>query len=123
VTVDIGAMVQEYFGYWNAQQRDQWLDCLDHDVRHEEPVGAEPRYGWEPFAEMFDVVAEQFDEWPRVEFQDLIACGRECAVRFTTTGVRNGETVSSTVIEIWSASETGKLGGVRVFVAPTLGLL
>jgi hypothetical protein len=44
-------------------------------------------------------------------------------VRFTTTGVRNGETVSSTVIEIWSASEAGKLGGVRVFVEPTLGLV
>ena len=114
-------LVQEYFGFWNAQQRNRWVECLDHDVRHEEPVDASLRAG----AVRRDVRRRRraVRRVSPVELQDVIACGRECAVRFTTTGVRDGGTVSSTVIETWSASEAGKLDGVRVFVVLTLRLV
>ena len=121
--VDVEETLERYIGLWNERRRDEWLACLDDRVSHEEPVGAPVRIGREPFAEMFDLVSERFDEWPVIEIQDLIACGHECAVRFTSTGVRRGETVSTTVIEIWHVSEQGKLDGVRVFVVPSLGLL
>ena len=121
--VDAGAILERYIELWNRQRRGEWLACLDDRVSHEEPVGATVRYGRDPFAEMFDLVAERFDAWPVIEIQDLIACGHECAVRFTSTGVQSGVKVSTTAIEIWHVSEEGKLDGVRVFVVPRLGLL
>jgi steroid delta-isomerase len=109
--------LEHFFECWNKRDRAAWLSCLAEDARHEEPVGAEPRIGHAPFAEMYDFVDQSYDE-TFLDIKQLMVCGNEAAVYFVATSMIAGMAKVTQVIEIWEIDEQGKLCGVRAFVDP-----
>jgi hypothetical protein len=89
---EVGAFVERYYGFWNDNDRQGWLEhwrsVAPGEPHMEDPVGAPIKRGWGMLEELWDRTGK--DHF-KVAVQKLFVCRDEAACSSFTEGIFRGK--------------------------------
>jgi steroid delta-isomerase len=114
--LDVHQFVKRYFEVvFNAPEVSTFTELFTPDGVLEDPVGTPPLHGREAIAQLV-AAGRALIERAEFEIRDVITCGRESAVRWSSVvTTKRGDRVAIEGIGVFSFDEQQKLRHVREF--------
>ncbi len=112
---DILQLVERYAATFSARDRAGWLAIFEEDVEVYEPADSPLRRGRAVFAKVFDEVLAAGIE-VRLQPLRVIVNGNEAAVHMQVHMVSGGTVTDTSVIEIFTVSDAGRIARFRAYL-------
>jgi ketosteroid isomerase-like protein len=110
--------VLDHVAFWNAQDKERWLELFADDVTYEDPPGTVASRGRNVMSDYaWDGSFTDTKRWI-LEPLLVIACGHEAQVHMRNHGAVDGRPAWVDSIELWGVNDQGLVTSVRAFWEP-----
>ena len=106
--------VQSHVAFWNAMDRESWIQLFSPHMVFEDPVGTPEKVGMDAVFKSWDRSFKPGRRWT-LHPEHVVAAGNEAAVVMRNEGDLNGQKVTIRSIEIFIVDQTGLLVRIRSF--------
>lgn len=106
--------VQSHVAFWNAMDRESWIQLFSPYMVFEDPVGTPEKVGMDAVFKSWDRSFKPGRRWT-LHPEHVVAAGNEAAVVMRNEGDLNGQKVTIRSIEIFMVDDSGLLVRIRSF--------
>ena len=106
--------VQSHVAFWNAMDRESWIQLFSPHMVFEDPVGTPEKVGMGAVFKSWDRSFKPGRRWT-LHPEHVVAAGNEAAVVMRNEGDLNGQKVTIRSIEIFMVDDSGLLVRIRSF--------
>ena len=106
--------VQSHVAFWNAMDRESWIQLFSPHMVFEDPVGTPEKAGMDAVFKSWDRSFKPGRRWT-LHPEHVVAAGNEAAVVMRNEGDLNGQKVTIRSIEIFIVDDSGLLVRIRSF--------
>ena len=106
--------VHSHVAFWNAMDRESWIQLFSPHMVFEDPVGTPEKVGLDAVHKSWDRSFKPGRRWT-LHPEHVVAAGNEAAVVMRNEGDLNGQKVTIRSIEIFIVDDSGLLVRIRSF--------